>query len=123
MGLFRKSKSNEHKGSSQKTFRLIVQSASDVITNSSSSVFCRIESEKNLDTIYEMLKPLFKGSYYDECDLGISFIEDEESNNFYIDITIPYGTGDSVYTFIQAGLEKILGDIDDVKINYNVDDY
>ena len=121
MGLFRNSKSDEHKGSSQKTFRLTIQSTSDVITNSSSSVFCRIESEKNLDTIYAMLSPLFKGSYYDECDLGISFVEDEEFNNFYIDITIPYGMGDSVNAFIQAGLEKILCDIDDVKINYDVD--
>lgn len=68
-----------------------------------------------------MLKPLFKGDYYDECEMGISFIEDEEFNNFYIDITIPYGMGDSINTFIQAGLEKMLENIDDVKINYDVD--
>ena len=121
MGLFRNSEGNEHKECSSRTFRLTIQSTSDVITNSSSSVFCRIESEKNLDTIYEMLKPLFKGDYYDECEMGISFIEDEEFNNFYIDITIPYGMGDSINTFIQAGLEKMLENIDDVKINYDVD--
>lgn len=69
-----------------------------------------------------MLRPLFKGSYYDECDLGISFIEDEETSNFYIDITVPYHM-DGIEPFIQAGLEKMLCDIDGVKINYDVDYY
>lgn len=39
-----------------------VQSISDLITNSSSEIFCTITGN-DLDSIYELLKPLFPSSY------------------------------------------------------------
>ena len=39
-----------------------IQSFSDVITNSSSEIFCTI-SGADLDAIYELLKPLFPAGY------------------------------------------------------------
>lgn len=40
----------------------LIQSFSDVVTNSSSEIFCTITGN-DLDSIYELLKPLFPSSY------------------------------------------------------------
>lgn len=53
-----------------------IQSISDIITNSSSEIFCRIQSDK-LNEIFEILKPLFPNT---DSEMGpyIYLEKDEE---------------------------------------------
>lgn len=83
-----------------------IQSFSDVVTNSSSEIFCTITGN-DLDSIYELLKPLFPSSY------GYSDMEDG-----VITLWIPYG--EQPVDFYKAGLEAILDKHfkDNYKIEY-----
>lgn len=100
-------------------YYLNIQSVSDIITNSSSEVFCRIESENSLELIKEILEPLFPYSHYSED--GPSLYErilSEEKSDYddgyldgfpekWLEITLPYSMCDSE-AFYEAGLEAIL---------------
>lgn len=50
------------KRATTKHYLIPIQSFSDIITNSSSEIFCTI-SGADLDAIYELLKPLFPAGY------------------------------------------------------------
>lgn len=96
-----------------------IQSISDIITNSSSEVFCRIESENSLELIKEILKPLFSYSRYSEDGPSLherilseekSEYDDDYLDGFpekWLEITLPYSMSDSE-AFYEAGLEAIL---------------
>ena len=92
-----------------------VQSISDIITNSSSEVFCTITG-KDMESIFEILYPLFKGQD-SEFEPTISYFETE--NPPYIEINMPYGF-DSVTTFYKAGLKAFL-DLAIGENNYSID--
>lgn len=74
---------------------------SDIITNSSSEVFCRISSQNELEQIYSFLKGIFPGDEY-EIDV---VVELENSNN--IAIELPYHLED-FGRFIEVGLPVVL---------------
>lgn len=90
---------------------LTIQSISDVITNSSSEIFCTITS-KDIETIYEILKKLFPGT---DSELYPYLWMDE--NNIYI--SLPYGL-DECQEFYDEGLKAILykNNIKDYEIKY-----
>lgn len=107
-----------------------IQSVSDLITNSSSEVFCRISSD-NLDEVWELLYPLFRtDSYYDEeyPTMAMRKLEDEKDNLSvedikklpykWIEIVMPYCMSESK-DFYKAGLEALLGNnFENCKIIY-----
>ena len=82
--------------------KIQIQSISDIITNSSSEIFCTITSGNFINEIHELLKPLF-GDYdfYDDMNPGMSSYEN------YIEISMPYGMS-NVEEFYKAGLKAIL---------------
>ena len=93
-----------------------IQSISDIITNSSSEVFCKITGD-NLDEIWGILQPLFPGT---DSELGpvLSYYEDNEWDEGVpenIVLELPYGL-ESVSEFYKAGSEAILKDL-----NYNIE--
>lgn len=101
--------------------KIPVQSVSDLITNSSSEVFCRILSEDNLDDIWNLLSPLFRtDSYYDEEYPTMTMRDLEEERDSlsieeikalpykWIEIVMPYCMSEA-QDFYKAGLEALLG--------------
>lgn len=89
-----------------------VQSIGDLITNSSSEVFI-LDTGNDLDSIYELLKPLFPSSYgYSDMEPTL-YMEDG-----VITLWIPYG--EQPVDFYRAGLEAILDKHfkDNYKIEY-----
>ena len=91
--------------------RINIQSFSDIITNSSSEIFCTINGE-NLDAIYQILKPLFKTEYgYSDMEPTL-YMEDG-----CITLWLPYG--DAPIEFYKAGLEAILDKY--FKDNYTIE--
>ena len=95
-----------------------IQSISDIITNSSSEVFCKITGN-NLDEICDILQPLFPG---DDCEFEpvLRYYEDNEWDDgvpSHIILEFPYGL-ESVTEFYKAGLEAILKDLN-CNIEYN----
>lgn len=94
-----------------------VQSMSDVITNSSSELFCTIFSEKHLDDIYKFFKEYIGVGYSDESlsiyleykdetfDVDSDYYKDYPDN--WIEIHIPYDYS-NVTSILQAGLKTIL---------------
>jgi hypothetical protein len=88
---------------------------SDVITNSSSELFCTIFSDKHLDDIYEFFREYIGVGYSDES-LSI-YLEhkdeycDKECFKDYpdnwIEIHMPYDYS-NVTNILQAGLKAIL---------------
>lgn len=92
-----------------------IQSMSDVITNSSSELFCTIFSDKHLDDIYEFFKDIIGVGYSDES-LSI-YLEhkdeycDEECFKDYpddwIEIHMPYDYR-NVSDILRVGLKAIL---------------
>lgn len=95
-----------------------VQSVSDLITNSSSEVFCRISSEKYLDEIWELLSPLFNSSDPElypriiECNLeeekeSLTVEEIKELPYKWLQVELPYSMS-KVSDFYKTGLEAIL---------------
>ena len=111
--------------------RIPIQSVSDIITNSSSEVFCRISSEDYLDKIWDILEPLFHT--YSDRELYPNIEEknlDEEKEYLtveeikelpyrWIEVSLPYCMSDS-QEFYKAGLESILTKNfgDNYKISY-----
>lgn len=87
-----------------------IQSFSDVITNSSSEIFCTITGE-DLKAIYELLKPLFPG-----CDSELEPVLYDRDGS--IQLWIPYG--EYATEFYREGLKVILDKYfkDNYKIEY-----
>lgn len=78
-----------------------IQSISDIITNSSSEVFCTITGQ-DLNAIKDIIIPLFPNT---DSEMGpIAYLNEEDS---CIIIEIPYGL-DGVADFYKAGLEALL---------------
>lgn len=90
--------------------RINIQSFSDVITNSSSEIFCTI-SGADLDAIYELLKPILPGR---DSDLEPTLHMEDN----IITLWLPYG--EYAVEFYKAGLEAILDKYfkDNYKIEY-----
>lgn len=88
-----------------------IQSFSDLITNSSSELFCIITGE-DLESLYDTLGEIFNyEGLYDEINFGIDLIDDER-----IEITYPYGRESSL-AFYKAGLEAMVDDKYTMKFN------
>lgn len=109
-----------------------IQSISDIITNSSSEVFCRIESANYLIKIADLLCGAISSSNYDpECEpvcrlmhkgkLGGDYDIDKFPEQ-WVEIEVPYGwSGREFYTIaLPAVLDKLVGE-NNYKITY--DDY
>lgn len=107
-----------------------IQSISDIITNSSSEVFCRIESKDHLEAIEDILETIFN-SWKSEYEIDpvvtlyrkneMTYPEDyEDFPDEWIEIDMPYNRN-KVLTFYKAGLEALLNEIFDTnfKILYN----
>lgn len=92
--------------------RINIQSFSDVITNSSSEIFCTI-SGTDLDAIYELLKPLFPAGY-GYSDMEPTLYKEDDS----VALWLPYG--EYAVEFYKEGLEAILDKYfkDNYKIEY-----
>lgn len=108
-----------------------IQSISDIITNSSSEVFCRIESENSLEAIKDLLDVVFNPwrseweidpivTLYNKNNMEYPEVY-EDCPEKWIEIDMPYSKND-VLTFYESGLEALLKEAfgTDFKINYNV---
>lgn len=95
-----------------------IQSISDLITNSSSEVFCRISSEEHLDEIWDLLAPIFISNdseiypaiterYLEDEKEYLSAEEIKSLPYKWIEVEFPYSM-DSAKDFYKAGLEAIL---------------
>lgn len=94
-----------------------LQSVSDIITNSSSEVFCKITADKDtLTFIEDLLQPLFGDEYEYDMVLKLKYREDEDPrwcSNYeklpeqWLELEMPYRLND-VEAFYKAGLEAIL---------------
>ena len=84
--------------------KIKIQSVSDVITNSSSEVICRIDSnnEEIKKSIYELLSDLLPGDD-SEMDPTVSIWDDK------IVIDVPVDQWNNI-SFYQAGIEAILNE-------------
>lgn len=82
-----------------------ILSISDVITNSSSEVFCTIthKDKEVLQEIYEALTHLMSSACYDEYHPSVSY-DDKEGD---LEVWLPYHLSD-FEEFFKAGLEAIL---------------
>lgn len=111
-----------------------IQSVSDLITNSSSEVFCRISSEEHLDEIWDLLAPIFISDNseispeiierYLEDEKEYLSVEEIKSLPYkWIEVEFPYSM-DGTKDFYKAGLEAILGKNfgEDYKIVYYDED-
>lgn len=106
-----------------------IQSLSDVVTNSSSELFCTIFSDTQLEDIYKLFEDLFGGNQ--DPDEGPRvylinkkddiFYQDEDYGKFpdsWIEISLPYSSFDAS-SFYRAGVEAILEDnFSDYKISF-----
>lgn len=97
-----------------------IQSISDIITNSSSEVFCTITG-KDIEAIADLLRPLFSDSDPELCPFMDFWNEGEwdEDSPAQIQISIPYGYG-GVEDFYKAGIEALLDKHFGVN-NYSID--
>lgn len=107
-----------------------IQSFSDIITNSSSEVFCRIISESQLYEIFKFLLTLFRDDRYSDEYPSMSYIEKNEDYNseyykdypnYWIELELPYRYSyGGVISFFKAGIEAILKEnFTDYKIIYD----
>lgn len=88
-----------------------IQSISDIITNSSSEVFCKITGD-NLDEIWDILQPLFPG-IDSELEPVLRYYDDNEWAEGVPELIVldfPYAL-EPVSEFYKAGLEAILKDL------------
>lgn len=90
-----------------------IQSISDVITNSSSELFCTIFSNKHLDDIYKFFREYIGVGYSDES-LSIYLKHKDEDDDYYkdypddwIEMYIPYDYY-NVSDILQVGLKAVL---------------
>lgn len=81
-----------------------IQSISDIITNSSSEVFCRITSDTQLEAITELLRPLFSG--YDSEMYPTMYTKNDLEEDV-IELWLPYRY-EGVINFYRIGLITIL---------------
>ena len=119
-----------------------IQSFGDIITNSSSEIFCTITGDVDvLDFIADLLShvfdnygdreidPLFEykvkedmySDGYTKEDLESEDCTKEELDNKpdrFIEITLPYGCNEKFY---RAGLLAILGESENIKGKYKID--
>lgn len=106
-----------HKYKSVKV-RIPVQSVSDLITNSSSEVFCRISSDNCLDEIWKLLRPLFNNydsemypclreRVLEEEKEYLTVEEIKELPYKWLEVEMPYSMSEAE-DFYKAGLEAIL---------------
>lgn len=107
-----------------------IQSISDIITNSSSEVFCRIESENSLEAINDLLEVVFDPWNSEwEIDPVVTLYKKENMEypdeykdypDEWIEINMPYSK-DDVLTFYKAGIEALLKEAfgTNFKIIYN----
>lgn len=92
-----------------------IQSISDVITNSSSELFCTIFSEEHLDDIHNLLVDLIGKGYSDESlSVYLECKDDDYKSEYYkdypdywIEIHMPYDFYNAS-NILRAGLEAIL---------------
>lgn len=92
-----------------------IQSISDVITNSSSELFCTIFSDSHLDDIYEFFKESIGVGYSDESfsiylEHKDEYYDEECFKDYpdnWIEIHMPYDYC-NVSNILQVGLEAIL---------------
>lgn len=95
-----------------------IQSISDLITNSSSEVFCRISSDDNFDAIWDLLRPLFNNAdpelypkivdRYLEQEKDYLTVEEIKTLPYkWIEVELPYSMSEAK-EFYKAGLEAIL---------------
>lgn len=95
-----------------------IQSVSDLITNSSSEVFCRICSDDNFDAIWDLLRPLFNNAdpelyprivdRYLEQEKDYLTVEEIKALPYkWIEVELPYSMSEAK-EFYKAGLEAIL---------------
>lgn len=94
--------------------KIPIQSFGDIITNSSSEIFCTIISDEKLDDIFKALTAIIGSEGYSEDYLCVYKRTDEKTNKEYIEIDIPYDAFNYV-DLIGAGIEAILDK--DLKIN------
>ena len=106
-----------------------IQSYSDIITNSSSELFCIVTSDQYLQKIYQVLFNIFGNIDEDDLQIRINsknqLDSDELEMEFYknlpnnwIEISYPqYKT--KLIPFYKAGLEALLNDTIN-KQNYNI---
>ena len=81
--------------------KINIQTVSDIITNSSSEVFCTIKGQ-DIKAIKDIIIPLFPNT---DPEMGpIAYLNEEDS---CVVIEIPYGL-DGVTDFYKEGLEAIL---------------
>lgn len=92
---------------------LKIQSLSDIITNSSSEVFCSINSNDSeiKKQIFDLMKNLFPGS---DPDMEPTVDIYDEA----IEVWLPYDT--TSLTFYEAGIEAVLNERFG-KENYTID--
>lgn len=111
-----------------------IQSVSDIITNSSSEVFCTITADKDvLEQIKDILSRVIKDYGYSDCDPVLSYNSKEEilEDGWYseedladkpeqwIEINMPYGMS-GFESFYKAGIKALLdvNNIKDYEIKY-----
>ena len=81
--------------------KINIQTVSDIITNSSSEVFCTIKGQ-DIKAIKDIIIPLFPNT---DSEMGpIAYLNEEDS---CVVIEIPYGL-DGIADFYKEGLEAIL---------------
>lgn len=91
-----------------------IQSISDIITNSSSELFCTIFSEEHLDDIHDLLVNLIGKGYSDESLSVYLECKDDDKSEYYkdypdywVEIHMPYDFYNAS-NILRAGLEAIL---------------
>lgn len=107
-----------------------IQSLSDVVTNSSSELFCTIFSDSQIEDIYNLFEDIF--GYNQDSDLGpvvylcrksddTYYLEDDRYDSFpdsWVEIHTPYEAVDHT-TFYTAGVQAILKEhFSDYKIEF-----
>lgn len=110
-----------------------IQSFSDIITNSSSEIFCTIKGDtKIIEQAYDILRHCFEEYGDPEEAPKLEYYTKEEAKDWYdeetlgklsdkfIIITLPY-SHPSVYRFYKAGIQALLGDFlnDQITIDYD----
>ena len=111
-----------------------IQSVSDIITNSSSEVFCIISSDDHLDEIWDLLSPMFISDdpeispeiterYLEDEKEYLSMEEIKSLPYKWIEVGFPYSMSNAK-DFYRAGLEAILSKNfgEDYKIVYYNED-
>lgn len=100
--------------------RINIQSFSDIITNSSSEIFCTINGNRDIiNTVYSILERLFSKS--EDSDLEPVITHNLYSDNIdSINLSLPHSMSNCT-DFYKAGIEAILGKnnlLDNINIQF-----